>query len=619
MHGASPAAYGAWLAELIERARAEPLRGTPIVCVNAWNEWAEGAALEPDRHWGAAFLNATARAVTGLELGTPRRLLLVGHDAFPAGAQRLLLSLARDWRHRRGVEARCLLLGDGALLDTYAATLPTTIARGALLEDTVAREAAQGLGEAPLLLGAGHADLRKGFDLFLAAARVARGAVFAWAGDIDATLAAALAPEIAALEKAGRLRLLGLREDMPALMNAADALALTSREDPYPSVALEALATGLPVAAFAGTGGIPTLLAETGLGESVPLGDAPALARACVRLAREARPARAARARRVAGRLAFDRYADALLACAMPDMQRISCLVPNRNHGRFLERRLALIFAQTHPVAEVVLLDDASEDDSIAVARRVAAGWGRALTIRRHARPTGSAFGQWRRGARLAQGELVWIAEADDEAEPGFLARLAAGFAAAPDAVLAACDSRAVDEAGRTLWPDHREAFAAAEAEILARDGLFAARDFARHVLAERNLLVNASAVLWRRAALRDGLARVGAELATLHLAGDWRLYLDVLVAGGGSVAWIAEPLNLHRRHGAGITARLQPAMHVAEVARLHATIRAALPEVPELAARQARYRAALAEQLRVSAAPSGPESRRRGPHQAAP
>jgi hypothetical protein len=58
----SPRKYEAWLTELIRRAIDGPIFGTPIVAINAWNEWAEGAYLEPDVYYGASFLNATARA-----------------------------------------------------------------------------------------------------------------------------------------------------------------------------------------------------------------------------------------------------------------------------------------------------------------------------------------------------------------------------------------------------------------------------------------------------------------------------------------------------------------------------------------------------------------------------
>lgn len=65
--GSTPAKYGAWLSQLVDRARRNPFFGEPFVCVNAWNEWCEGAYLEPDQHFGAAYLNATGRAMTRLK------------------------------------------------------------------------------------------------------------------------------------------------------------------------------------------------------------------------------------------------------------------------------------------------------------------------------------------------------------------------------------------------------------------------------------------------------------------------------------------------------------------------------------------------------------------------
>jgi hypothetical protein len=58
----SPAKYQAWLKRLILHAIEKPILGTPIVAINAWNEWAEAAYLEPDVYYGSSFLNATARA-----------------------------------------------------------------------------------------------------------------------------------------------------------------------------------------------------------------------------------------------------------------------------------------------------------------------------------------------------------------------------------------------------------------------------------------------------------------------------------------------------------------------------------------------------------------------------
>ena len=123
---ATPEKYENWLRQLVGFAQKHPFRGTtPYVFVNAWNEWAEGAHLEPDLHNGVAYLNATYRALTGVKKNqTPgKNILLVGHDAYQHGAQLLTLNIMRTLKQEFGLTPTLLLL-DGALLHKSAHQRP---------------------------------------------------------------------------------------------------------------------------------------------------------------------------------------------------------------------------------------------------------------------------------------------------------------------------------------------------------------------------------------------------------------------------------------------------------------------------------------------------------------
>lgn len=90
-----------------------------------------------------------------------------------------------------------------------------------------------------------------------------------------------------------RLRMLGFRPDLGAVLGAVDAVAVPStRPDPFPNAALEAAAAGLPVVAAA-HGGLPEMIRDGETGTLVPPGDAGALASALRRLADD--PGRARR------------------------------------------------------------------------------------------------------------------------------------------------------------------------------------------------------------------------------------------------------------------------------------------------------------------------------------
>ncbi len=711
-HGSTPQAYEAWLAEAVSYARSHPFEGASIVFINAWNEWAEAAYLEPDVHFGAAYLNATARALTKRkDVDAKAKVVVFTHDAYRHGAQLLVKNMARVLTSRFGVEVAIIVLGDGPLVADYRKIAPiyqigndvtklsavlaqlrqagycnaivnTTVSGWVLpqlkaqgyfavslihelprliheygLEQTVETIAAQadlivfpapqveagfaaiageldrdkclvrpqgsylpwhrdpshsirirrelGLKESDkLVINVGYADARKGVDIFLNAARdiCARRADvhFAWIGgmtrDAQTWYLEDIAPDS---PEAGRIHVIPFTDTPVPYYEAADLFFMSSREDPFPTVVLEALKAGLPVVGLENSGGSADLIAEFGA-----LAPRNSLSEICARITdfldlpqAEQQQQAVRRQAHIETRFRFEDYVGDLLCMLDPDFQRVSVVVPNYNYEAHLEARLDTVYDQSYPLYEVLVLDDRSDDASLQVLERYGHTSGRSFALVENAVNSGSGYKQWDKGARMSRGAYVWIAEADDTAEPEFLEAALRLFEAEEDLAFVFCDSSQRNEHDQLLAESYGYYFDTVEPGAMAGNFVMEGAEFVRRFLSVKNLILNVSGVVWRRDALISALDATQADQSIMKVACDWKMYAHAALQGG-RVGYIARPLNMHRRHAASVTHARDGQAHYDEIINVQEFIACQVNLPPEIMKRRAAYRIELKKQF---------------------
>ena len=102
---------------------------------------------------------------------------------------------------------------------------------------------------------------------------------------------------------------------------------------------------------------------------------------------------------------------------------------------------------------EIIILDDASSDDSLQVIDNLVKNSGRVCRNVNNDVQSGNVFRQWAKGIDLARGDYLWIAEADDDAAPDFLSGLAARISA--DTAIAFSNSSQLDQNNVHLADDY--------------------------------------------------------------------------------------------------------------------------------------------------------------------
>ncbi len=115
---------------------------------------------------------------------------------------------------------------------------------------------------------------------------------------------------------------------------------------------------------------------------------------------------------------------------ALGRLPLVSVIIPMYNYGHYLPQTVASVLAQDGVDLQVIIVDDASIDDSGHVARTLAEADPRVMLISTAA--NGGPAAAFNRGHAAAAGEFIVRLDADDLLTPGSLARSAALFDAFP-------------------------------------------------------------------------------------------------------------------------------------------------------------------------------------------
>jgi len=220
----------------------------------------------------------------------------------------------------------------------------------------------------------------------------------------------------------------------------------------------------------------------------------------------------------------------------------VSVIIPCYNHAPYLRERIDSVLNQDYQNFEVLILEDCSPDNSRDIINEYR-GKERIREIVFNETNSGNTFVQWRKGISMANGELIWIAESDDVAEPMFLSKMVEKLVANPDAVLAFSHSTIIDAKGNELdnvW-DCRSKY--------TNDGVYESRFFCLSRMLYYNAPYNASMVVFRK----KYYFNLTDEYLKYRHNGDYCFW--IMMCKQGKVVEVPEKLNRFRQHDRKVSA----------------------------------------------------------------
>ena len=417
-----------------------------------------------------------------------------------------------------------------------------------------------------IVFGCGTMYWRKGIDLFIETAIKLKQKGFTnfhfyWIGiniwDLDPTSRRIstwkdLEHKIIVNGIKNNISFLGEKKNPTDYFISGDIFYLSSREEPFGLVGVEAAQFSIPVICFSDAGGMPVFV-EKDAGFVVPFEDVNEVAKKIIYLGNNRdilnRLGETAKTKMLA-RHNIDIAAPQILRiCQKVGQFRpvVSVIVPNYNYGKYLERRIESILNQTFRDFEIIILDDASTDNSNEIIEKYL----KYPNVRfyKDIINSGNPFIQWHKGFLEAKGEFIWFAEADDYCDKNFLNTLLPGFNDSRVA-LAYCNSHMVDDTDQIIG-DYNSYLDKLDPVHWKSSFQVSGRQEINFGLGVKNSIPNASAVVFRKNCITE---EIFLETFKFKFSGDWFFYTQVIK--GKDIYFRCENLNYHRKHSQTVTSK---------------------------------------------------------------
>lgn len=244
----------------------------------------------------------------------------------------------------------------------------------------------------------------------------------------------------------------------------------------------------------------------------------------------------------------------------------VSAVIPNYNYKRFLYQRLYSILSQGIKLKEIIILDDCSTDGSKEEIDKIVEELKDIIPIKSVYNETnsGSAFKQWQKGFELAQGDYVWIAEADDYCSKKLLTKLTKPIIKNPDIIISYANTAFIDTVGNIMVKSIIPQIDIMQTGHWDNDYINDGKDEFNNYTYLNCTIANVSSTIIKNNNYQKYFKMSG----KYKQCGDWLLYANIMQLG--KVAYTKDVLNFYRVHGDNVSSVTKKEAHIKEMKQIH-------------------------------------------------